>query len=446
LRLQLTTPTARVLGAGALAALALGALGAIGLGAPRTARADDRIDVTTTWFQENRRGDKGGLTVIHPQVDLGVDLGEHVSLDAGYTADAVSGATAKVYSVDAVSSATTFSDLRHQGTLGLTFAGSRARLGVSATYANERDYLSLTFAGNAAIDLPGKNTNLALAYSHAADQVCDRANAEATPFERRTLVGADPCTKGIFTGDDSFVMDRPELGTITTWRDLAIDTAQATVTQNLSPTAVLQLSLYGQVLDGKQSNPYRALRIGPNEPQESVPDTRARAAFTARLNRFVPALRGAVHVQARAYSDTWGVNAGTVELGYSQYLADGLVFRLRGHLHQQTPATFFKDAFYYPTESSAGAYFTGDRELGAVRDVMVGGKLTMISIAEDDHDLLGLFERLQLNLKADVLFLDELAADDPDPLRNPEGIDRQFLSSGQLVDAFTLQLGVQLDY
>lgn len=434
--MQLTRPTS----VGALAlVLAGGALAA----SLRPARADDNVDITTTWFQEQRKGGKGGLTVLHPQVDVGVDLGDHVSLAAGYTADAVSGATAKVYSVDAVSSATTFSDLRHQGTVGLTFSGSRARLGASATYGTERDYLSLTFAGTAAIDLPGKNTNLALAYSHGADQVCDRANAEATPFERRTLSGTDPCAKGVFTGDDTYVMDRPELGTITTWRDLTIDTAQATVTQNLSPTAVLQLSLYGQVLDGLQSNPYRAVRIGPNEPQESVPGTRARAAFTARLNRFVPALHGAVHLQARAYSDTWGVNAGTVELAYSQYLGDALVFRLRGHVHQQTPATFFKDAFYYQTESSAGAYFTGDRELGAIRDVMLGGKLTMISVAEDD-DLLGLFERLQLNLKADVLFLSEQAADDP--AGNPAGIEGQWLSSGQLVDAFTLQLGLQLDY
>lgn len=413
------------------------------LGGPATAMAEDQVDITTTWFQENRRGGKGGLTVIHPEVDLGVDLGEHTSLAASYTADAVSGATAKVYAVDAVSSATTFSDLRHKGTLGLGFAGRRARFGASASLGVERDYLSLTFGGDAAIDLPGKNTNLALSYSHGADQVCDKANVEATPFERRTLVGDDPCKKSVLTGEDTYVMDRPELGTITTWRDLEIDTAQATLTQNLSPTAVLQLSLFGQVLEGMQSNPYRAVQIGPNQPQEHIPATRARAALSARLNRFVPTLRGAVHLSARGYSDTWGVNAATVELAYSQYLGDDLVFRLRAHLHQQTAAVFYKDAFYYQTESSAGEYFTGDRELGSIRDVIVGGKLTMISVAED-RDLLGLFERLQLNLKADVLFFDELAADDPEG--NPEGIDRQFLSSGQLLDAFTLQLGLQLDY
>ena len=49
---------------------------------------------------------------------------------------------------------------------------------------------------------------------------------------------------------------------MTVWRDLSIDTAQATLTQNLSPTMNLQLALFGQVLEGFQSNPYRRVRIG----------------------------------------------------------------------------------------------------------------------------------------------------------------------------------------
>ena len=53
------------------------------------AHADDNVDLGTTWFQETRAGGLGGLTVIHPQVDLGVDLGEHFGLDAGWSADAV---------------------------------------------------------------------------------------------------------------------------------------------------------------------------------------------------------------------------------------------------------------------------------------------------------------------------------------------------------------------
>src|SRR5258705_8520412 len=93
------------------AAAALGALGALGRGA----RADDHAEVSTSLFAEQRDGGKGGLTVIHPQADLGVDFGRFVTLDASYAADAVSGATSVIYQADAISSATRFSDTRHEG-------------------------------------------------------------------------------------------------------------------------------------------------------------------------------------------------------------------------------------------------------------------------------------------------------------------------------------------
>jgi hypothetical protein len=57
------------------------------------AHADDRAEVSTSLFSEQRAGGKGGLTVVHPQLDIGTDIGNHVSLDVGYAADAVSGAT-----------------------------------------------------------------------------------------------------------------------------------------------------------------------------------------------------------------------------------------------------------------------------------------------------------------------------------------------------------------
>lgn len=420
------------------------AVGAVAAAASPAA-ADDKIDFTTTWYQENRQGGLGGLTVVHPQLDLGVDVGENVTFDLGYSADAVTGATATVYAVDAVSSATTFDDLRHEGKLGIGFVGNMATLGLFGSLGHERDYLSIAVGGTGAVDLPGKNTNLALSYAHSFDEVCDKANGELTLLERRALDGDDPCKKknGVF-GDDSYIMDNPALGLATTWRDLTIDTVQGTLTQNLSPTMILQLSLYGQILEGFQSNPYRRVRIGPNEPQEHTPDTRARWALSARLNRFLPRLRSAVHVSARGYNDTWGVSSGTVELGYSQYMGDSLLLRVRARAYQQTAATFFKDAFFYETESTAGEYFTGDRELSPVRNALVGAKLTMISIAEDDKKVWGAFDKLQLNLKAEVLLLDEAAADDPEA--NTGGRDTQFLSSDQLLDAFTLQLGLLLDY
>jgi hypothetical protein len=74
---------------------------------------------------------------------------------------------------------------------------------------------------------------------------------------------------------------------------------------------------------------------------------------------------------------------------------------------------------------------------------LIGGKFTMINVAEDSP-VWGLFDKLQFAIKADVLFLDELAADDP--AANTAGRSRQFLSSDQLFDAFVLQLGLTAEY
>jgi hypothetical protein len=416
-------------------------IGAVLLAAawPAPARADDAVDFTTTWYQEKRQGGLGGLTVVHPQLDIGADVGESFTLDLGYAADAVTGATATVYSVDAITSATTFDDFRHEGRLGMAFHGKRSTFAIGGTAGIERDYLSLTVTGGGSIDLPGRNTNIALSYTHNFDQVCDRDNADLGPLERRALTGFDACTR------ESYIVrgvDDPMAMTV--WRDLSIDTTQATVTQNLTPTSNLQLSGYGSVIHGFQSNPYRRVRVGPNEPQEHIPDVRARLAVSARWNRFFPSLKGAVHASLRYYSDTWGVNSGTSELAWSQYAGTGLLLKVRARIHQQTPATFFKDAFFYETESAAGEYFTGDRELAPVRNVIIGAKMTMISVAEDDKQVLGLFDKLQLNLKADLYLLSELAADDP--AANPEGTGGQFLTSGQPLDAFALGLGLLANY
>src|SRR5262249_20465782 len=180
-----------------------------------------------------------------------------------------------------------------------------------------------------------------------------------------------------------------------------------------------------------------------NSPQEHIPDTRDRWSLSARLNRFLPRLHSAVHFDARFYDDTWGVIAGDAELGYSQYIGKSLLLKIHARIYQQRAAKFFKDAFYYETESTAGAYFTGDRELSPVRNAMFGGKLTLITLG-GDHPVWGLFDKLQFNVKADVLMLDVLPADNL--ANNPIGIDKQFIYGNSLIDAVILQLGLTGNY
>ena len=388
----------RLIGLALLASVAL---------ASRPARADDNAEASTTLFYEKRQGGDGGLRVVHPQADVGIDLGSHVTLDAGYSADIVSGATSSVYQHDAITAATKFSDKRQEGNVGIGFQGKRSHLSFETTFGTERDYLTREIGGQASIDLPGRNTTVGIAYSHSFDQVCDVDNGDLTPLDRVALTGATPCLKSHgFSGKN--------VPGSTIWQDLAIDTAQATITQNISPTTNAQLVAYGQVLDGFQSNPYRRVRIGPDAPQENEPDERARWSVTARMNRFLPKLHGAVHFGARFYDDTWRVVGGDVELAYSQYVGNSMLLYFHARAYQQSAASFFKDAFFYETQSTAGQYFTGDRELSPVRNAMVGAKLTMISVGGDQR-VWHLFDKLEFNLKADVLFLYELPADSVNP-------------------------------
>ena len=407
---------------------------ALAIAAP--AFAEDRAEFSTTLFAEKRDGSDGRLTVIHPQLLLGVDIGRFTSLDFTYSADVVSGATASIYQVDAISAATSFSDFRNEGAIGIGFHGRRSRINFNALFGTERDYLSRQIGGSASIDLAGRNTTVALAYTHGFDQVCNRDNGDATPLENRALTGDDPCEKSaVVSGKDTPMR--------TKWEDLTIDTAAVTFTQNLSPTMNMQLALFGQILEGFQSNPYRRVRIGPNAPQEHIPDTRARWSISARVNRFLPALKSAVHFDSRFYNDTWGVSSGNIEVAYSQYMGKSLLARFYGRVYQQTAATFFKDAFYYETESTAGEYFTGDRELSKVRNLTVGTKLTVITIGED-KPVLGLFDKLQLNLRGELMLIDVLAAD---PIEsNPMGVDKQFIYGNSLIDAIVIQLGLLGNY
>ncbi len=433
MRLQLAINTARcpsVLRAPARPWLVIALL----LASTSIAAAEDRSEVSTSMFVEKRDGGKGGLVVIHPQASFGFDLGRYVTFDVAYAADAVSGATATIYQVDAVSTATKFSDLRNEGTVSLGFQGKRSRLVFSGTFGTERDYLTRQLAAAASVDLPGRNTTVGLAYSHGSDQVCNKDNGMASPLESRALISDDPCNKSaVISGKDTAGM--------TKWEDLSLDTASLTITQNLSPTMNAQFAVYGQVAEGFQSNPYRRVKIGPNSPQEHVPDTRARWSLTARLNRYLPKLKAAAHFDARFYDDTWGVVGGNVEMGYSQYVGKNLLLKLHARVYQQAAATFFKDAFFYETESTAGEYFTGDRELAPIRNINLGGKLTIITIGED-KPVWGLFDKLQLLARGEVILLQNLPAD----AGNGGGIGNQFINGGSLIDAVVISLGLLGNY
>jgi hypothetical protein len=120
-------------------------------------------------------------------------------------------------------------------------------------------------------------------------------------------------------------------------------------------------------------------------------------------------------------------------MAYHQYLGRSVLFRLRTRAYQQTKAVFFEDAIDYANFGSTGEYFTGDRELSPLRNVLVGGKMSVLSAADDGGSVWGLFDELDFHLRADGIWAQSLT--DTAPGGDPGGIlpDVLIVSAGLLL-------------
>lgn len=385
------------------------------------ARAEDKVELKAEYFTEPSKTQ--GLHVFHPQLNVNVDAHQSFSLNFGYEADVVSGATPRVYgAMDAVSSATQFSDTRHA-----FHGGAEVRVGPTAvdagyTYAFENDYQSHAVDVSARVDLWGKNTTFKLGYAHNFDSVCNVDNTGATPLERKSL----GTSKGCFTGAMG-IIDSP----------LAIDSYAASWTQVLSPIVVSDLNVSFEVLDGFQSNPYRRVRLfGSIEAQESEPLLRQRVAVQGRLRVAIKQARAALGFLGRWYWDTWGIQSGTAEVAWEQWVHPQVLLRLRGRYYQQGRALFYRDAgeqLSYENVGPVGQYFTGDRELSPFRDYLVGFKAAWVHNADEHGKVWRVFEQLDLNAKIDLVDYQPLTPLPPNQARDVG-----------LVNALLAQLGLAL--
>lgn len=392
--------------------------------AATSARAEDHVDLKASYFLEPASQQR--LHVVRPQADISVDLGRPVTVRVGYDADIVTGATPRTYSrIDALSAATSFSDVRHAFHGGLEYRTGPVTVDGTYTYAFEHDYRSHVVDVGARVDLLGRNTTIALDYSHNFDSVCNVDNRGATPLQRQALESSDNCFK-------------PLKGIVT--EPLALDAYQASWTQIVTPRILFQVVGALEVIDGFQSNPYRRVRLfdGAAEAQEAEPFLRQRYSGTGRVKLAVPELRGSVSAAGRFYWDTWGIKSGTVDLEAEAHLGDHWLLRLRGRFYQQGRAVFYRDAgetLSYEAVGPVGQYFTGDRELSPFRDWLFGGKISYLKSAGEHGRLAKMFTDVDLNVKLDLINYQALTPDPPNLAR-----------SAGFIDAMILQIGANLRF
>jgi hypothetical protein len=374
---------------GVAIALSLGMLGAA---VASRLEADSAFSTTNTFFLEF--GGPLRMMVVTPGANLKLDLGEHLTISGGWEADIVSGASVAVVdapapTIDALTVASVY-DFRNVGRGRIELRDGATTLRGGYTYGIENDYRSHAFDVSARTELFERNTAFELSYARGFDSVCDLAQPRAQEaVNRQRLPTSDGCFSSGATDRDT--------------RDVSLQTFQGSWSQAWTRILATQLTFTTQIVDGFQSNPYRAVWLGRAAAQEHHPRLRVRYAVGLGTRLWVAPLRGALQLDLRGYRDTWDILSLTAELAYDWAPIDGLRVRVRGRYYKQTAAIFFSDDY---GRLPAGSYFTGDRELSDMSSFTVGGRFAWSISPNDEGRVLGFLSSLDLVLKGDLMMFD----------------------------------------
>ncbi len=102
------------------------------------------------------------------------------------------------------------------------------------------------------------------------------------------------------------------------------------------------------------------------------PNTHTSTAVEGRAKYYLP-FRAAASLSYRYFSDTWGIRANTIELGYTQPISDVWIIEGRLRHYSQNSATFYSDLFPYV---NAQNFEARDQNLAASTNNTIGAKVT----------------------------------------------------------------------
>jgi len=288
--------------------------------------AEDRADVMYHRYQG------GGITVQGPSVLVRKKFGESFAATANYYVDNISSASIDVV----VSGASRYSERREQKSLSLEYLRGKTTYSASFITSQENDYKADTYSLSVSQDMFGDLTTVSFGYSQGKDHI----GSSVDPTFADTI-------------------DR---------RDYRVG-----VTQVLTRNLLASLNYEAITEQGYLQNPYRFIRFvnGPGSyarGQEVAPHTRTSNAASVRLKYYLP-WRAALDGQYRFYSDTWGINAHTAGLEYTQPMWNRFVFTGSYRYYTQTGTNFFMDLYPRPNYQN---FMTRDKENSALSTQTVG--------------------------------------------------------------------------
>lgn len=291
---------------------------------------EDSIDVLY------HRYDGGGMTIDGPSVLVRKSATPNVSVTANYYVDMVSSA-----SVDVIATASPYEEERTEYGVGVELLNNKTVMSLGYSQSDENDFNAKSLHFNVTQDFFGDLTTLGMGVSKGWDQV--------------GKVGAP---------DFSEDVDRTHF---------RLSLAQI-LTKNLLLNANYEL-----ITDqGYLNNPYRQVRylledgISYDYQAEVYPETRTSNAFALKGTYFLP-YRAAAKMEYRYFTDTWGIDAHTLETSYVHPVESSWEFDVKYRYYQQSSASFYADLFPY---QDAKNFLARDKEMSSFSSNTIGVGVT----------------------------------------------------------------------
>ena len=322
------TSTLRTVRLAALATLLLARVGGSAV------LPDDRADL----FYSKYSG--GGMDITGESVLVRKKFGENFAIEGNYFIDKVSGA-----SVDVLSNASVIKDERKQANISLDYIHDKTTYNVAYTSSRERDYISNTGHFGLSQDMFGDLTTVSLGFTDSRDEIGENNGTAFVP--KVTWLGHAQSRS--YEGGLSQIL-----------------------TKNLIASGTLEVITD----EGYLSNPYRSIRYRDGQGyllgSQVYPNTHTSTAVEGRLKYYLP-YRAAATVSYRYFSDTWGIRANTIELGYTQPISNLWILEGRFRYYKQNSATFYSDLF---PQADYQNFEGRDKDLAASNNYTVGLKAT----------------------------------------------------------------------
>jgi hypothetical protein len=146
------------------------------------------------------------------------------------------------------------------------------------------------------------------------------------------------------------------------------------LSQIVTPQLMLGFNYEVVTDEGYLNNPYRSVRYldsssanGYSYQPEVYPGTRTSNAVALNA-RYYLKYRAAVHGEYRYYTDTWGIDANMVEVGYTQPWRKQWIFEFDYRWYDQSAADFYSDLF---PRADAQNFLARDKELSTFTSHML---------------------------------------------------------------------------